>query len=644
LKTYGNFELLTLLTRGGMAEVYLARQRGEGRFERLVVIKQVLPELASDATFIELFLEEARIAALLDHPNVMPTYDFGRVDETYFIAMPHVVGLTLLELLQDASRRRVPVPLAVSCEIMRQALAGLHYVHERRGLDGTPLEAVHRDLTPTNLMLDDQGRVLVLDFGIAATRGRDLLARARGVSPVRGKLPYMSPEQIRGQPLDRRSDLFSMGINLYELTVGRRLFQRPGNDQVRAAILGEPLPELPGRLPAALAQLIRRSLERDRERRPDTAAEMRATLEEVVRAGGLPAGPAQLHQWFVDNFAVPLQARVHRVRRATDESIAVVPPPEEREPEEPMGAPRSRRPGRRLVLALLGVAALCGAAAAWWVSRPPPLAGPPLRVGMIPFLPEQTLLREWSPLLRVVERKLGRPVKLVLTHSYRQMVDALVQGEVDVADLSAYPYVLARRRDPGIQLLAATLSERGRTYQAYVVVPRQAPVERLADLRGRRICYIDRTSTSGYLMPRLMLRRAGLDPRTFFASHQFSGDHYRALRDLLAGRCDAAAVASSSYHAAGSQGIAVGELRVLARSQPLPYGVYCASSRLDRALARRLKQVLLGLDFRRELGRETLSDNLMLTGFVEPDRGAIQRLERELEPGLDLPPQGRLNR
>lgn len=617
-----------------MAEVFLARQRGEGRFERLVVIKRILPQFADDPRFVELFLEEARIAALLDHPNVIPIYDLGRVDDTYFIAMPFIHGLTVQAMLKEATRLQLAVPFGISCEIARQALAGLHYAHERVGLDGQPLHLVHRDVTPANLMIDDQGRVMVLDFGIASVA--DSASEETGA--LRGKLAYMSPEQVRSEPLDLRSDLFSLGIVLYELLVGKRLFRRRSDPEVIDAITRQPLPDPRGErpdLPEALANVLRRALARERERRFATALEMGVALERAVGTVAPAVGQRELGKFLRTRFGEALAQQARRFQQARDGE-------DQAEAPTRVEVPRSGRHARRrrrwvLAAVLVGLVLAAGGVATWIGLRGPRVDGPPLRVGVVPFLPEEVLRREWEPLLGYLERRLHRPVRLVVTHSYSQIVDGLLAGEVDVADLSAYPYLLARRRDPELQLLATGVTEAETTYECHLVVRRRSTLRKLQDLAEHRICYVDRTSTSGYLMPRVMVRKAGQDPDRFFSSYQFSGDHYRALQDLLADRCDVAAVASGSYRSAERQGIAVQQLRILQTSAPMPFGVYCASSRVPREVAERLRRALLELDAQREFGRRRISDHLLLTGFAPVGRRAFDDLEREAERVLAGP-------
>jgi phosphonate transport system substrate-binding protein len=243
-----------------------------------------------------------------------------------------------------------------------------------------------------------------------------------------------------------------------------------------------------------------------------------------------------------------------------------------------------------------------------------------------PYLPEKELRRTFAPVQRYLSERLDRPIRLVITNSYEQMTDALLAGRVDVADLPPFPFLLARRRDPTLRPLAMAKSSQTSAYRSYLVTRRRQD-RKLSDLRGRRVCYVDRTSTSGFLMPRAMVRDAGFDPDRFFSSVQFSGDHQRALRDLLAGRCDVAAVWSDAYAAEPAD--LVRKTHIVAISRPLPQGSICASPELSGALARQLRDALLAFDVQREAGRATLSKAHPVAGFVRPDLEAFDRLGRE---------------
>ena len=234
---FGKFILTEKLAEGGMGEVFLARQRGLGQFERLVVLKRLRRDLTLDERFETLFLEEARISARLSHPNVVQVYEFGHIDDSYFLTLEYVRGANLNTIKRRLSRARRWFPLDALLEIMVQACAGLSYVHRLEDFDGQPLQIVHRDISPSNIMSSREGQVKLLDFGVAHARG--------AIDPdrrVRGKHSYLSPEQYRRESLDERSDLFSLGVVLYEVTTQTRLFKGVTEVDIMRMVLDRDIP------------------------------------------------------------------------------------------------------------------------------------------------------------------------------------------------------------------------------------------------------------------------------------------------------------------------------------------------------------------------------------------------------------------
>ena len=282
-ETLGNYDLLRRLGAGGMAEVHLARQHAIEGFQKLVVLKQVLPHLARDPHFVRMFLEEARLAALLDHPNVVQVFDLGHEDSEFYFTMEFVYGETLQSLVRALHKARVPMPFEHAITVGMGVASGLHYAHERVGFDGRPLGIVHRDVSPTNVMITYEGGVKVPDFGIAKVVTRTDVTRA-GIR--KGKVPYMSPEQCRAQPIDRRSDIFSLGIVMWEITTGQRLFDGDNEFGVMNRIVNGDIP-LPSTVragyPKELERIIMRALSTERDRRYATAREMQIELENLAR-------------------------------------------------------------------------------------------------------------------------------------------------------------------------------------------------------------------------------------------------------------------------------------------------------------------------------------------------------------------------
>jgi serine/threonine protein kinase len=284
----GRYELLHKIAAGGMAEVFLARQWGQGGFFRDVVIKRLYPHYAEHEHALRMFQDEARLLAELSHPNIPQVYDLGHADGYWYLAMEHVGGVTLTDLCRTAAKLNRPMPLAVAIGIVSQLCMALHHAHERRDREGRPLKVVHRDVTPHNIVISPDAVVKVLDFGVAQTAARaDTDAGA-----VRGTYAYMGPEQVRGKPLDKRADVFALGVILYELTTGRRLFRGSDVEIMTAIVERDVLP--PSRhvpnYPTELEQIAMHALQRDRSKRTVSAAHMAIALEQFCMRKSLASG------------------------------------------------------------------------------------------------------------------------------------------------------------------------------------------------------------------------------------------------------------------------------------------------------------------------------------------------------------------
>ena len=278
----GRYEVLRRVAAGGMAEVLLARQVGPHGFQRVVAVKRVLPEHAADAEFVASFLDEARISARLQHPNVVQVLDFGEDAGSLFLAMEYVAGENCLSLMRTARDRGERIPPEIAALIAIGACDGLQHAHTLQTLDGKPLRLVHRDISPSNVMVGYDGVVKVLDFGVARSEDR---ATRTGTGELKGKMPYVSPEQVRGERLDARHDLWSLGVMLHELCTGQRLFARPSGAETLQAVAQAPIPspsEANPDIPRALSEAILRALARDRDARFESAKEMREALEPCV--------------------------------------------------------------------------------------------------------------------------------------------------------------------------------------------------------------------------------------------------------------------------------------------------------------------------------------------------------------------------
>ena len=293
----GRYDLVRRLGSGGMAEVHLARASGIEGFEKLVVLKRILPGLAADPHFVHMFLAEARLAAILDHPNVVQVFDLGRDGDDFYFTMEFVYGETVHGAIKAARRAGEPFPIELAIAIAIGAASGLHYAHERVGFDGQPLNIVHRDVSPTNVMVTYHGCVKVADFGIAKVANRTDVTRA---GMRKGKVPYMSPEQCRAEKLDRRSDVFALGIVLYEASTMERLFDGDNEFGVMNRIVNGDIP-LPSTrrsgYPKELERIVMKALSVDKNKRYASAREMLVDLEQFARDRKMEASPAALAQW-----------------------------------------------------------------------------------------------------------------------------------------------------------------------------------------------------------------------------------------------------------------------------------------------------------------------------------------------------------
>ena len=291
----GRYTILFRFAAGGMAEVFVGRLRGAGGFEKPVAIKRMLPSLAEETRFVDMFLDEARIAAMITSPNVVPTLDVDTDDEgAPYIVMELVVGASLSQLQRGMTRQQLEVPIPVAVEVIAQAAQGLHDAHEATRPSGERLELVHRDVSPQNILVGVDGRARIMDFGIARALER---VTQTSTGEVKGKLAYFSPEQASAAVLDGRSDVFALGIVAWELLVGKRLFQRESPSQTLFAVLESEIPAphtMRAEIPESVSLVVMRALQRDVEKRWPSAA----AFAHALRAAGVAmVSPPEVGAW-----------------------------------------------------------------------------------------------------------------------------------------------------------------------------------------------------------------------------------------------------------------------------------------------------------------------------------------------------------
>jgi len=322
-RKFGPYTLFEHIGKGGMAEIYLARAETELGATRLAVVKQILPAFADDPRFEEMLTHEAKLAARLSHRHIVQVFDLGRHDEHLYIAMEYVEGFDLNALLRQCTEKKEGLPAPHALGIVADVLEGLDYAHRREDDEGKPLGIVHRDVSPSNVLVSFEGEVKLCDFGIAHAND---LVKEESSEALKGKAGYMSPEHARGEPIDARADVFAAGIILWELLAGRRLYKSrsevPLVEQAKKAEI-PPLPDKGLANHAKIEAITRRALARDRDERYPSAAAVLRDLEAYVAESGLVASRLELGRWITTTFGTEVVER----RRASERRLPKSMPP-----------------------------------------------------------------------------------------------------------------------------------------------------------------------------------------------------------------------------------------------------------------------------------------------------------------------------
>ncbi|CAN5675819.1 hypothetical protein BH11MYX1_BH11MYX1_20290 [soil metagenome] len=314
----GRYELLARLATGGMGEIFLARLEGAAGFEKLYVIKRILPHLADDARFRQMLISEAQIAAKMAHGNICQVYELGETGGVLYIVMEYLEGVTMLPLLRRASKAQAHLDFGFLAAVVQQTCDALHYAHELKDRDGESLGLVHRDVTPSNIFLCDSGVSKILDFGIAKAKGATSTKTEDGA--VKGKYAYMAPEQLRGGAIDRRVDLFALGVVMYEMVALRRLFQRKTDYLTFRAVMEQPIPDIrryrPD-IPDPVANVLAKALDREPANRFETARQLGSAMADAMSASHLrPWSQGDIGDFVKAGFAEELTKRSQQVATA----------------------------------------------------------------------------------------------------------------------------------------------------------------------------------------------------------------------------------------------------------------------------------------------------------------------------------------
>ncbi len=299
-----------------MGEIFLARLEGAEGFEKLYVVKRILPHLADDARFRQMLIGEARIASKMAHANICQVYELGETDGQLYIVMEYLEGITMLPLLRRASKLGQPLEFGFVGGVVQQVTDALHYAHELRDRTGDNLGIIHRDVSPGNVFLTESGVAKVLDFGIAKAKGASAKTED---GAVKGKYAYMAPEQLRGAEIDRRVDLFALGVVVYEMLALRRLFQRKTDYLTFRAVMEQPISDVrryrPD-APEALAQVLARALDREPEGRFDSARQFGTAVSDALAPYGRPWTQGEISDFVRAHFAEEIAKRSHQVASA----------------------------------------------------------------------------------------------------------------------------------------------------------------------------------------------------------------------------------------------------------------------------------------------------------------------------------------
>ena len=306
-RLFGKYYLLELINVGGMAEVFKAKMFGVEGFEKIVAIKRILPEVAEDAEFIKMFVDEAKIAVKLQHPNVVQIFELGKIEDSYFIAMELINGKDLKTIRKRLKRVDLLMPVEQSAYIISQVCDGLDYAHRKTDEKMNPLNIVHRDISPQNMIVSYEGTVKLIDFGIAKAKSKSTKTQ---VGMLKGKFSYMSPEQVSGQPIDRRSDIFSLGVVFFEMLTGKRLFLGKNDvetlEKIRKA---EVLPPsvFNSAVPPELDRIVLKALAKDREDRYQWASEFSEDLKKFSYSSGKSFSRQDMMNFMSEFFADELE-------------------------------------------------------------------------------------------------------------------------------------------------------------------------------------------------------------------------------------------------------------------------------------------------------------------------------------------------
>ena len=595
-RQFGRYHLLRLLGFGGMGEVYLASSKGAAGFEKLVTVKILRRQVSDNPDRVRDLLREAFIGVRLDHENIVQVLDLGEHEGNYFLVMEYVRGFSLRELIAFHSEQREPFPIRPVVHALRCITEALDYLHRVRGPHKKHLGLIHRDVSPSNILLGAEGRIKLSDFGVAG-----MAQDAATAGTVIGKPRYLPPEARHGEPATQSWDLYALGVVLHSTLAADPDVERGG------AKIGAKLSPLHrADVPDPLLELIAQATARDPQHRLTSTAAFRKGLDDAE-----PRRADDAEFW--RDWLQGLYRRESFIAR-----YGVLPYVEDLVPD--LDAKQAQPPSVAYVETVVVD------------------TQKPIRFGLSPALGVQAARSQGEKVAAWLKTRFDREVRPVVFGDYPGLVDAISEGEVDFAWMPPLSFVRAADRGVGVVALAQRYGRP--TYESAIVVRADSPLFELADLRGKSIAYVDRESASGYLFAADMIQRELGAPDTVLKEQHFQGSH-KAVTDAVRRKWVEAGVTYVVRNADGrivySGWLDLAEasdvpLRVLATTDPIPCDAIAHRPGLPAGIVERLAKVLVEVDDD-ELGKTVLKDIFHTSGMMRADlriydavRDAMQRV------------------
>lgn len=592
----GRYHLLRLLGFGGMGEVYLASSRGVAGFEKLVTVKILRRQVSSNPDRIRDLLREAFIGVRLDHENIVQVLDLGEHEGTYFLVMEYVRGFSLRELIAFHAEQKEPMPIRPVAHALRCIADALDYLHRVRGPHKKHLGLIHRDVSPSNILLGAEGRIKLSDFGVSG-----MAQDAATAGTVIGKPRYLPPEARHGEAPTQGWDIYALGVVLHSALAGDPDVER-GGTKIGARLA--PLREIRPDLPASIVELVERATARNPQDRVADAATFRKLIDSVV-----PRAADDAEAW-----RDWLQALYRRESFAT--RYGVLPYVEDLVPD--LDAKQAQPPSVAYVETVVVD------------------AQKPIRFGLSPALGVQLARAQGERVGAWLKKRFDREVRPVVVGDYQALVEAISEGEVDFAWMPPVSFVRAAERGVGLVALAERYGRP--TYESAIVVRADSPLVELTDMRGKTLAYVDRDSASGYLFVADLIARE-LGPEALREEH-FQGSHKAVIDAVSRKWVDAGVtyvVRDARDRIVHSGWLDLGTpndvpLRVLATTAAIPCDAIAHRPGLAPGIVERLAKTLTEIDDDAE-GRMVLSEVFHSTSMVraeprtyDPVREAMQRV------------------